>query len=192
MSMTDDPSSMQRAFKRRRFQPDTAMDDNNNGGITTDNSHYHPFVNMSLSKNIFGGTNINNAAVTSMKRSRTDGESESDTNLDRLVQQQASEIDTLKAAKVNLEVTLEGLKNEHEKTINENRILKRAVTIQQERQTQASNELEAARQFKVDAETSIRRLEQMILQLRYHLQTQQSHPGNDFMGFHQHPPPDVY
>jgi len=60
MSMTDDPSSMQRAFKRRRFQPDTAMDDNNNGGITTDNSHYHPFVNMSLSKNIFGGTNINN------------------------------------------------------------------------------------------------------------------------------------
>ena len=102
---------------------------------------------------------------------------------------QASEIDSLKTAKANLETSLDSLKSDQEKIVNENRILKRAVTIQQERQTQASSELQAARQFKVDAEQNIRRLEHMILSLRYHLQAQQTHPGNDFMG---QQPPDVF
>ena len=110
--------------------------------------------------------------------------------LERLVETQASEIEYLKNAKTNLESSLTELKNEHEKTLNENRILKRAVAIQQERQTQASNDLEAANQYKVDAEQNIRRLEQMVMSLRYHLQAQQPHNGgNDFMSF---PPPDVY
>ena len=125
-----------------------------------------------------------------MKRSRQDGPTQNQPgSLERVVEAQVSEINSLKTAKANLETSLESLKSEQEKTMHENRILKRAVTIQQERQTQASNELQAARQFKVDAEQNIRRLEQMILSLRYHLQAQQAHPGNDFMG---QQPPDVY
>lgn len=96
----------------------------------------------------------------------------------------------MKTAKTNLESSLASLRSDHEKTQHENKILKRAVTIQQERQTQAGNDLEAARGYKVDADDKIRRLEQMILSLRYHLQAQ-SHPGNDFMGFPPQPP-DVY
>lgn len=128
-----------------------------------------------------------------MKRCRQDalsaGQNESE-DLEQVVESQASEIEYLKNAKANLESSVAGLKTEHEKTLNENRILKRAVTIQQERQIQAANDLEAARQYKVDAEQNIRRLEQMILSLRYHLQAQQpQNGGNDFMGF---PPPDVF
>lgn len=128
-----------------------------------------------------------------MKRCRQDALSPVQNNpsegLERVVESQASEIEHLKNAKANLETSLESLKTEHDKTLNENRILKRAVTIQQERQTQAHNDLEAARQFKVGAEENIRRLEQMILNLRYHLQAQQPFNGNDFMGPQ---PPDVY
>lgn len=75
--------------------------------------------------------------------------------------------------------------------VNENKILKKAVTIQQERQNQALSEIQAARQFKFDAEDRIKKLEQIILSLRYHLQTQQSNPANDFMGFPPRPP-DVF
>jgi hypothetical protein len=105
------------------------------------------------------------------------------------VDSQVSEIENLKQDKSNLESSLDSLKCEHEKCVNENRILKKAVTIQQERQNHAVSEIEAARQFKFDAETQIKKLEQIILSLRYHLQTQQSNPQNDFMGFR---PPDVY
>ena len=86
---------------------------------------------------------------------------------------------------------MNNLKSEHDKVLSENKILKRAVTIQQERQNQAASEIDAARQFKFDAEDRIKKLEQIILSLRYHLQAQQSHPGNDFMGFPPRPP-DVY
>jgi hypothetical protein len=97
----------------------------------------------------------------------------------------------LKNAKSDVENSFHGLKAEHEKTVNENRILKRAVTIQQERQNQAISEIGSARQYKVDAEEQIRKLEQIILSLRYHLQAQHTNPGNDFMGFPPRPP-DVY
>ena len=86
---------------------------------------------------------------------------------------------------------MNNLKSEHDKVLSENKILKKAVTIQQERQNQAASEIEAARQFKFDAEARIKKLEQIILSLRYHLQAQQSNPGNDFMGFPPRPP-DVY
>ena len=86
---------------------------------------------------------------------------------------------------------MNNLKSEHDKVLSENKILKRAVTIQQERQNQAASEIDAARQFKFDAEDRIKKLEQIILSLRYHLQAQQSNPGNDFMGFPPRPP-DVY
>lgn len=182
MDMSDD--TMQRAFKRRRFQPDTTMDN------VDSSTEYPPFMNMALarSKSMFPSNN------GSMKRCRQEAPGPSQNqpdNLERVVESQASEIEYLKNAKANLETSLANLKSDHEKTLNENRILKRAVTIQQERQTQASNDLEAARQYKVSAEENIRRLEQMILSLRYHLQAQQPHTGNDFMGFPPQPP-DVY
>ena len=41
------------------------------------------------------------------------------------------------------------MKSEHEKVLNENKILKKAVTIQQERQNQASSEIDAARRFEL-------------------------------------------
>lgn len=63
------------------------------------------------------------------------------------------------------------------------------VTKQHERTTQAQSELEAARKYKQDTEESMSKMEQMILQLRYHLQTQGESHTNNFMG---HRPPDVY
>ena len=112
-------------------------------------------------------------------------------DLQRVVQSQAEEIESLKSDKADIESSLNRLRGEHEKVVNENKILKKAVTIQQERQNQASGEINAARQYKVDAEDRIKKLEQLILSLRYHLQAQQSNPGNDFMGFPPRPP-DVY
>jgi hypothetical protein len=109
--------------------------------------------------------------------------------LQRVVSSQAAEIDGLKSEKQNVESSMNNLKLDHDKVLNENRILKRAVTIQQERQNQAASEIEAAHKYKFDAEDRIKKLEQIILSLRYHLQAQQNHPGNDFMGFR---PPDVY
>lgn len=70
--------------------------------------------------------------------------------------------------------------------------MKKAVLIQQERQNHASSELNAARQFKVEADDKIKKLEQLVLSLRYHLQAQHHNsPGNDFMRFPPRPP-DVY
>ena len=91
--------------------------------------------------------------------------------------------------KVSLESTLNEVKCAHDKAVNENRILKRAVTIQQERQNHAAQEIQGARQFKAEAEDKLRKLEQMNLTLQYHLQAQNS-TGNDFMNFPR--PPDVY
>lgn len=178
MDMTDD--NMPRAFKRRRFQ-DATMEN------TEAASAFPPFMNTGLagrSKSVFAGN-------ASLKRCRQDAlaiaPAQNQQDLERVVETQASEIEYLKTAKANLETSLAELKTEHDKTLSENKILKRAVTIQQERQTQASNHLEQARQYKVGAEENIRRLEQMIVQLRYHLQAQQV-PQNDFMGFPPNPP----
>ena len=90
-----------------------------------------------------------------------------------------------------LEQENENLRSQNQKVENENRILKRAVTIQQDRQHQLNEELEGARRFKEQAEERIRRLEQMNVTLQYQLQAQNSSAGNDFMGFSPRPP-DVY
>eukprot|EP00984_Skeletonema_dohrnii_P027286 scaffold16812_cov58-Skeletonema_dohrnii-CCMP3373.AAC.2 len=102
--------------------------------------------------------------------------------LQQVVQQQTAEIDHLKSENGSLQT-------QNQKVEHENRILKRAVTIQQDRQHQVNAELEGARTFKEQAEDRIRRLEQMNLTLQYQLQAQNSSAGNDFMGFR---PPDVY
>ncbi len=130
-------------------------------------------------------------AGSALKRSRNDfhafGGVQQDLNV--VVQQQSQEIASLKQEKTTLENTAHELRVENERVVNENKILKKAVTIQQERQNHAASELQAANNYKVEAEDRMKKLEQMILTLRYHLQAQQSHPGNDFMGTR---PPDVF
>lgn len=129
------------------------------------------------------------------KRSRTDASSpsSSDGDLRKVVDTQAAEIQSLKADKATLENSFTALKGEHDKVVHENKTLKKAVLIQQERQNHASSELNAARQYKAEAEDRIKKLEQLVLSLRYHLQAQQNNTpvGNDFMGFPPRPP-DVY
>lgn len=134
-------------------------------------------------------------AGSSLKRSRTDFHSPSANGQDLhiVVQQQSQEIASLKQEKATLETNVNELRSENEKVVNENKILKKAVTIQQERQNHAASELEKANNYKLEAEDRMRKLEQMILTLRYHLSAQQSHntPINDFMGFPPRPP-DVH
>ena len=108
-----------------------------------------------------------------------------------VVQEQAQEIASLKEDKATLESTIHELRSENEKIVNENTILKKAVTIQQERQNQAASEIQAANNYKAEAEDRMKKLEQMVLTLRYHLQAQQTYPSNDFMGFPPRPP-DVF
>ncbi len=133
-------------------------------------------------------------AGQAFKRCRTEAQiqSNSSDDLRKIVETQAAEILSLKSEKAGLENSFTALKGEHDKAVNENRTLKKAVLIQQERQNHASSELNAARQFRSEAEDRIKKLEQLVLSLRYHLQAQQNNsPNNDFMGFPPRPP-DVY
>ena len=124
-----------------------------------------------------------------LKRTRNDFHSVGGQDLNVVVQEQTREIAILKQDKASLESTVHELRVENEKVVNENKILKKAVTIQQERQNQAASEIQAANTYKAEAEDRMRKLEQMILTLRYHLQAQGTNPGNDFMGYR---PPDVF
>lgn len=126
---------------------------------------------------------------SSSKRSRTESVN-TQIDLQNVVNSQGAEIESLKSDKAAIENSHNTLRTEHDKVVYENRTLKRAVLIQQERQNQAISEITAARQYKVEADDKIKKLEQIVLSLRYHLQAQQNNtPGNDFMGF---TPPNVY
>jgi len=131
-----------------------------------------------------------NPGPSSSKRSRTESQDAQQNDLQNIVHSQGAEIQSLKSEKAGLENSLNTLTTEHDRVLNENKTLKRAVIIQQERQNQALSEINAGRQFKAEAEDRIKKLEQLVLSLRYHLQAQQHNtPGNDFMGYR---PPDVY
>jgi len=106
-----------------------------------------------------------------------------------VVEEQAAVIESLRSDKKELQSSLESLKSDHERAAKENHILRKAVQIQQDRQSQAENELKNAQKYREGAEEQIRKMEQVILSLRYHLQAQQSSVGNDFMGM---PPPNVF
>jgi hypothetical protein len=108
-----------------------------------------------------------------------------------VVDEQAATIESLKKDKSTLETNLEKLQTDHERVVKENHVLRKAFQIQQERQSHAEQELETAKQYKAGAEEQIKKLDQIILSLRYHLQAQQHASNDDFMGL-SHRPPDVY
>jgi len=122
---------------------------------------------------------------------RTSGSSSPVQNdLKRVVDEQAATIASLTKDKSGLEASVASLKSENERTQKENQLLRKAVSIQQERQNAAEKEIKAAHDYRTNADERIRKLEQVVVALRYHLQTQQqSQLGNDFMA---PPPPDVY
>ena len=113
--------------------------------------------------------------------------------LQTTIDQQAGEIQRLKSEKDSAQASAAQLSSQHAKLEQENKILKKAVMVQRERQHQMNAELEGARQFKAGAEERIRRLEQMNLTLQFqHLQANNS-STNDFMGGGFGPrPPDVF
>jgi len=181
---SSDDYMQQRSFKRRRF---TLTDESM--GADTENNQNHAFVQFQQQPIVAkGNSNSLSAYGPSSKRCRTESQVTQQIDLQNVVNSQGAEIGSLKSEKVGLENSLTALRTEHHKVLNENKTLKRAVIIQQERQNQALSEINAGRQFKAEAEDRIKKLEQIVLSLRYHLQAQQ-HPGNDFMGFR---PPDVY
>lgn len=170
----------QRSFKRRRFaSPDESM------GADTENVQNQSFVQFQQQHSVAKG---NSHSLTShgpsSKRCRTENH-----HVAQQIDLQ-NEINSLKSEKVGFENSLATLRTEHDKVLTENKTLKRAVIIQQERQNQALSEINAGQQYKAEAEDRIKKLEQLVLSLRYHLQAQQHNsPSNDFMGFR---PPDVY
>jgi hypothetical protein len=109
--------------------------------------------------------------------------------MQKVVEKQNLEIQNLRNEKASMQLTIKSLSESQEKALHENKILKKAVTLQQQRQNQAVSELESAKQYKDHAENKMKMLEQMVSSLRYHLQAQHSHVGNDFMGQR---PPDVF
>eukprot|EP00565_Helicotheca_tamesis_P009098 CAMPEP_0185728716 /NCGR_PEP_ID=MMETSP1171-20130828/4075_1 /TAXON_ID=374046 /ORGANISM="Helicotheca tamensis, Strain CCMP826" /LENGTH=201 /DNA_ID=CAMNT_0028397453 /DNA_START=231 /DNA_END=836 /DNA_ORIENTATION=+ len=201
--MTDEEPNFGRQ-KRRKFHPsdNTEMSSSTSTLMSTQNTAFPAFVASPFAQSSAVSTpkpfGLNGS---SLKRCRTEAEEASGNyqqhtqqqlgDLKRAIDDQSNEIKRLKTEKAVVENSLSELKATHEKTENENRILKRAVTIQQERQNQAATELDAARRYKEEADERARRLEQMILTLRYHLQAQNPSAGNDFMGFSPRPP-DVF
>lgn len=179
---SSDEYMQQRSFKRRRF---TCADETMGDG--TENNQNQPFPQAQqpfVSKGNYSGG-------PSSKRSRTESHlTQQIDSQNNIINSQGVEIDRLKSEKNDLQNSITTMKSEHDKVLNENKTLKRAVIIQQERHNQAISEINAGRQFKAEAEDRIKKLEQLVLSLRYHLQAQQhNNPGNDFMGFR---PPDVY
>jgi len=197
-SMDDAPTCHQQAFKRRRRLSHETLE----SAGTALNSNAFP--SFAPTASVAFGTPQAKIGGFQTKRNRTDSPegagcslSQSQVqqkivaDLQRLVDHQAAEIDRLKSEKNAMETSFAEVKASNDKSMNENKILKKAVTIQQERQKQAYTELDAARRYKTEAEERIRKLEQMNLTLRYHLQAQQPASMNDFMGFSRRPP-DVY
>jgi len=194
------------ATKRRKRFNDTSVAAENNNNFTTfqskENWSLSPFA--TTTKPLHEGTaSSSSAALPSSKRSRTasgqqhgsDATSPSAQKvqeLQQVVNQQSIEIQRLKSEKETIQSTAQQLSTQNAKVEHENKILKRAVTIQQERGNQMNVELENARQYKVNAEECIRRLEQHNRSLQYQLQAN-TVGGSDFMGSNFPPrPPDVY
>lgn len=101
-------------------------------------------------------------------------------HLQSIIDRQANEIQKLRGEKATIEASCQELSASNEKSQNENNLLKKVLSIKQQRQDQFVSELEEARRYREQAE-------QLIAVLRQHLHAQQSHShGNT--GFHTGPP----
>mmetsp|Transcript_24705 Transcript_24705/g.37035 ORF Transcript_24705/g.37035 Transcript_24705/m.37035 type:complete len:202 (-) Transcript_24705:158-763(-) len=179
----DDDIAMEtttRSSKRQRFS---------GNGFGTPTSSLRPSFRCNSA---FGGTENtpNGKSVETPSWAQQQQHQQIVADLKRLVDQQAAEIEKLKGENDENQKRTSQMIAAFEKVSNENRILKKAVAIQQERQNQAVQEVERARHENAGANDRIRRLEQMNLQLRYQLQTTNI-STNDFAGFGPRPP-DVY
>lgn len=127
-----------------------------------------------------------------MKRSRRfdttipPKKSAAEEELNRVIQEQASLIESLQKDKTGLEQSLASLATERNRAVKENTILRKAVSYQQEREKNLEN---VAKNIKTTSDERIKALEHVILTLRFHLQTQNPTIGNDFMSQR---PPDVF
>jgi hypothetical protein len=97
-----------------------------------------------------------------------------------ILEQRAAEIQRLKSEKESLQALASQLSSHQATVVNENKILMRAIAIQQERQSHMTTELEGAIQFKVEAEDRICMLEQMNATLQYRLEVNMA-SENDYM-----------
>merc|ERR1712183_650080 len=97
-----------------------------------------------------------------LKRNRGETKSPVHEDLKKVVEEQNAVIESLKSEKLKVDSSMQTLKKDHERIVKENQILRRAVTIQQERQTQTENEIKAAQEYRVNAEDRISKLEQFI------------------------------
>mmetsp|Transcript_44685 Transcript_44685/g.54100 ORF Transcript_44685/g.54100 Transcript_44685/m.54100 type:complete len:235 (+) Transcript_44685:135-839(+) len=181
-SITNTDMSCGNAFKRRRFTTDENMEEPFSGRL--------PLSTLPLQQQSSGTPSTKRARTETQHQSWNQAHAKEQIaiELQRVVDQQAAEIERLKAEKDAVQESFTKLKSDHDRITNENRILKKGITIQQERQNMAQNEIAAANRYKATAEERIRRLEQMNLTLRYHLQATQPSHGNDFMGFSPRPP----
>jgi hypothetical protein len=126
---------------------------------------------------------------SALKRNRFDVPSPATEELKKALAEHISTIESLRNEKSELQSSLQSVKTDHERVVKENNILRRAVTIQQERHNNTENDLKVARKQNIDAQERIRGLEQVIISLRYHLQAQQNHCETDFL---HHRSPDVF
>jgi len=182
----DVSSSYVHSFKRRRFGSGDIMETSHKSNET-----FNGFASPQPST-LVDTLSPTRSASAIWKRRRTEEISQGTSqqqHLQRTIERQAADIESLKKEKSAVETSFTTLKSDHEKHQHENRILKRAITIQQERQNQAGREIDAARQHNEKTDEHVKRLEQVIMTLRYHLQAQQPCTGNDFMG---NRPPDVF
>jgi len=134
------------------------------------------------------GSGSGHFGVAGAKRSRSPGtrtvhQSNHDSsiidNLKALLKKQENEMKVLKTTYVTEYKKLETVKNRLQE---ENKILKRAVVIQEENSKKVASEIEMGKDY-------IRRLEQQNSQLRYCLESQSNSYGGGGFG---PTPPDVY
>jgi len=175
----DESAGYGNPFKRRRC--------NNN------DSDHNAIVaaNNGFSSSTVSTTSPFSRPAISLKRQRCDQGQQPESTpgptraLQKVIEKQTTEIHRLN--QINTELSAS-----HDKTLNENKILKRAVTIQQERQNAAVQELNAAKLYRDGAEEKMHKLEQLIASLRYALHQSQTPSFGNWNGVLGNRPPDVY
>jgi len=179
-SAMDDSSAFHaQNFKRRRCGDTEMGNHNNNGGFA-------PFGTASTSPfaSPFGQSQALSISTSIGNKRQRQAESPAErntsqtTHLQGIIAKQLAEVQKLKTEKEEIHTSYQELSASHEKSQNENKLLKKVLAIKQERQDQFVSQLEDAHRYKEQSE-------QVIAMLRQHLhnQAQQSHgPSNGFTG----------